>query len=90
MFALRKTCVRRMQGAGPHSAATHGDGRRGGESKASGAGKEWEIHVGPSFGADATIVSPTQTDCDAQGSVCTGNGRMLSQRVESTVPGPSG
>ena len=79
-----------MQGAGPHSAATHGDGQRGGESKASGAGKEWEIHVGPSSGADVTIVSPAPTGCDAQGSVCTGDGRMLSQKVELTVSGPSG
>ena len=50
----------------------------------------WEITVQPSGNADLTIVLPVTTDCDAQGAVCTGDGRKLSQRVELTVSGPSG
>ena len=79
-----------MQGAGPNTAATHGDGRRGGEGEPSGAGKEWEIYIRPNSNDDVTIVSPATTGCDAQGSVCTGDGRMLSQSVELTVSGQSG
>ena len=37
-----------------------------------------------------TIVLPVTTDCDAQGAVCTGDGRMLSGRLEITVSGPGG
>ena len=50
----------------------------------------WEITVQPSGNADVTIVLPVTTDCAAQGAVCTGDGRKLSQRVELTVSGPSG
>ena len=50
----------------------------------------WEVTVQPSGNADLTIVLPVTTDCDAQGAVCTGDGRKLSQRVELTVSGPSG
>ena len=50
----------------------------------------WEIAVQPS-GNDGVILSlPVTTDCEAQGAVCTGDGRMLSQRVELSVSGPSG
>ena len=35
-----------------------------------------------------TIVLPATTDCDAQGAGCTSDGRMLSSRLEFTVPGP--
>ncbi len=37
-----------------------------------------------------TIELPATTDCDAQGAVCTEDGRMLSEKVELTVSGPSG
>ena len=50
----------------------------------------WEITVQPSGNADVTIVLPVTTDCAAQGAVCTGDGRMLSEKVELTVSGPSG
>ena len=50
----------------------------------------WEIHVRPNSNAGVTIVLPVTTDCDARGAVCTGDGRMLSQRVELTVSGPGG
>ena len=49
----------------------------------------WEIAVQPSGNADVILSLPVTTDCEAQGAVCTGDGRMLSQRVELTVSGPS-
>ena len=48
----------------------------------------WEVHVRPSGDGTVTIVLPATTDCDAQGAVCTEDGRMLSGRLEFTVPGP--
>ena len=50
----------------------------------------WEITVQPSGNAGVTIVLPVTTDCAADGAICTGDGRMLSERVELTVSGPSG
>ena len=50
----------------------------------------WEITVTPDSSADVTIVLPITTDCDAEGAVCAGDGRPLSNRLELTVPGPSG
>ena len=50
----------------------------------------WEITVQASGNADVTIVLPATTDCDAQGAVCTEDGRMLSQRLEVTVTGLGG
>ena len=37
-----------------------------------------------------TIVLPVTTDCNAQGAICTGDGRPLSNRLEITVSGPGG
>ena len=45
----------------------------------------WEIHVTPDSNAAATVVLPATTDCGAEGAICTGDGRMLSGRVELTV-----
>ena len=50
----------------------------------------WEITVQPSSSAGVTIVLPVTTDCAAQGAICTGDGRPLSNRLEVTVPGPGG
>ena len=47
----------------------------------------WRITVTPDFDADVTVVLPVTTDCDASGSVCTGDGRKLSNRNEFTVSG---
>ena len=48
----------------------------------------WEITVEPDGNGDVTIVLPVTTDCDAQGAVCAGDGRKLSNRLELTVGGP--
>ena len=50
----------------------------------------WDIHVRPASNAAVTIVLPATEDGDAQGAICTEDGRPLSERVEITVPGPGG
>ena len=56
------------------------------------AGKNvrWEITVTPSSNADVTIALNATTNCTAEGAICTGDGRMLSEPLEITVGGPSG
>ncbi len=49
----------------------------------------WEITVRPDGDGDVTIVLPATTDCAAQGAICTDDGRMLYNRIEGTVAGPS-
>ena len=48
----------------------------------------WLITVEPDSNGDVTVVLPVTTDCDADGAVCTADGRMLSNRLEFTVSGP--
>ncbi|MDE0604638.1 MAG: SwmB domain-containing protein [bacterium] len=55
-----------------------------------GSNVRWEISVTPDGNGDVTIVLPATTDCEADGAICTGDGRMLSERLEIMVPGPGG
>jgi len=48
----------------------------------------WKITVQPNGNGQVVIVLPETSDCDAQGAICTGDGRMLSSRLELTVSGP--
>ena len=48
----------------------------------------WEIVVKPDSNGDVTITLPVTEDCDAQGAICTADGRMLSSPLEFTVSGP--
>ena len=50
----------------------------------------WEISVTPHGNGSVTIVLPATTDCEADGAICTADGRMLSGRLELTVSGPGG
>ena len=50
----------------------------------------WRITVRPDGNGDVTVVLPITTDCSATGAICTGDGRMLSNRLEFTVSGPDG
>ena len=50
----------------------------------------WLVHVTPDGDGTVTIVLPATTDCEADGAICTEDGRMLSAEVEITVPGPVG
>ena len=48
----------------------------------------WRITVKPHGAGDVTIELPATTDCDAQGAICTGDGRKLSNSLNFTVSGP--
>ena len=48
----------------------------------------WRIRVEPSVSTDVMILLPATTDCTADGAICTRDGRMLSEEVSLTVPGP--
>ena len=50
----------------------------------------WEIHITPDSGGTVTIVLPVTADCTAEGAVCTGDRRPLSNRLEITVSGSGG
>ena len=49
---------------------------------------KWRIMVRPDSSEDVTIVLPATTDCEAQGAVCTADGRKLSNSLVFTVSGP--
>ena len=48
----------------------------------------WRITVRPDGNGVVTIVLPKTTNCGVAGAICTGDGRMLSNRLELTVSGP--
>ena len=48
----------------------------------------WEIVVQPDSNEDVTVKLPVTEDCDAQGAICSADGRMLSSPLEFTVSGP--
>ena len=48
----------------------------------------WEIHVTPDGDGAVTVALPVTTDCAAEGAICTGDRRPLSNRLELTVSGP--
>ena len=48
----------------------------------------WRITIRPDGNGDVTIVLPETTDCDAQGAICTDDGRKLSTELVLTVSGP--
>ena len=48
----------------------------------------WKITVRPNSDGAVTIILPITEDCDAQGAICTEDGRKLSHRLELTVSGP--
>ena len=48
---------------------------------------KWRIMVRPDSSGDVTIVLPATTDCEAQGAICTEDGRKLSNSLVFTVSG---
>ena len=50
----------------------------------------WLITVKPLGNEDVTIELPATTDCNADGAICTGDGRKLSNSLSFTVSGPGG
>ncbi len=67
---------------------TNGDVKKAKRNDA-GKNRKWIITVAPSGDVDVAITLPATTDCSAQGAICTQDGRMLSERVSFTVPGPN-
>ena len=55
-----------------------------------GSNLRWRITVEPDGDADVIVVLPITEDGDGDGAICTEDGRMLSNRLEITVPGPDG
>ena len=49
----------------------------------------WTITETPGSATGVTVILPVTTDCDADGAVCTVDGRKLSNRNEFTVSGPT-
>ncbi|MCY4617267.1 MAG: hypothetical protein OXD50_01750 [Chloroflexi bacterium] len=54
-----------------------------------GSNIHWRITVEPQSAGDVSVFLPATTDCTAQGAICTGDGRKLSNRLAFTVSGPS-
>ena len=50
----------------------------------------WLITVKPQGNGDVTIELPATTDCNADGAICTADGRKLSNSLSFTVSGPGG
>ena len=50
----------------------------------------WLVTFTPGSSADVAIALNATTDCEADGAICTGDGRMLSNRLELTISGPDG
>ena len=48
----------------------------------------WEITVLPDSDAEVTVVLPFTADCEDEGAICTGDGRMLSAVATLAVGGP--
>ena len=55
----------------------------------SGSNIRWEITVSPDSNSDVTVKLPVTKDCNADGAICTEDGRMLSEGLEFTVSGPN-
>ena len=73
-----------------HAFTVTGGSVTGARRLVSGKNLRWEIVVSPDSNGDVTITLPATTDCDAQGAICTDDGRMVSEGLELTVSGPSG
>ena len=58
------------------------------QRKVPGSNRTWTITVKPPGNSTITITLPATTDCNAQGAICTGDGRKLSNSLNITVSGP--
>ena len=64
-----------------------GDVKRA-QRKVPGSNQTWTITVEPDGNGAVSITLPATTDCDADGAICTGDGRMLSHSTSISVAGP--
>ncbi len=58
------------------------------QRKVTGSNQNWTITVEPSGNGAITITLPATTDCNADGAICTADGRMLSHSTSVSVAGP--
>ena len=73
-----------------HAFTVEGGTMVGARRLVSGSNTRWEVTVSPDSNGDVTITLPATTDCDAQGAICAGDDKALSDLLEVTVPGPGG
>ena len=71
-----------------HAFAVTGGEVDGARQLEEGKNIRWQIRVEPGSSGDVTVVLPATTDCEADGAVCTDDGRMLSGELKLTVSGP--
>ena len=71
-----------------HAFTVTGGSVTGARRLVSGENLRWEITVQPSGNADVTVVLSATTNCAAQGAICAGVDKKLSNRLERTVSGP--
>ena len=58
------------------------------QRKTQGSNQSWTITVKPDGNGAITITLPETTDCDADGAICTSDGRKLSGSTSTQVTGP--
>ena len=58
------------------------------QRKVQGSNQTWTITVDPKGNGTITITLPETTDCNADGAICTDDGRKLSNSTTVTVSGP--
>ena len=58
------------------------------QRKVTGSNQNWTITVEPAGNGAVSITLPATTDCDADGAICTSDGRMLSHATTVTIAGP--
>ena len=73
-----------------HAFTVTGGGVKKAQRLEQGSDIGWRITVKPDGDGHVTVILPVTTDCGDQGAICTGDGRMLSNRLELTVSGPGG
>ena len=71
-----------------HAFSVTGGGIEQARRLTQGSNQGWEITVRPSGSGAVTLTLPVTTDCEAEGAVCTAGGKMLSERLETVIPGP--
>ena len=64
-----------------------GDVKRA-QRKVAGSNRTWTITVEPDGNGAVSITLPETTDCDADGAICTSDGRMLSNSTSISISGP--
>ena len=71
-----------------HAFTVDGGTMKKAERITKGSNVRWRITVEPDGDGRVIITLPVTEDCDAQGAICTEDGRPLSNRVELTINGP--